>query len=177
MRDRVRFIDIETLGLAPEDPITAVGISDGHASTVLVRGKDMTRERLARLLDGAGLFVTFNGISFDVPRLRRAFPGLPWDLPHFDLAVEGRRLGLKGGLKKVERRLGYTRPRDLRGVDGPGAIRLWREHCRGNPRSLRRLVRYCAADVEALVHLAERIYGRLAKRYVDHERGWIERPE
>lgn len=173
LKDRVRFIDIETTGLAPEDLITLVGISDGFTSTVLVRGRDLHRERMAALLDGAGLLVTFNGKSFDLPRLRRAFPGLPWHLPHFDLAVEGRRLGLGGGLKKVERRLGYTRPRDLRGVDGPGAVRLWRAHCQGDPRALRRLVRYCRADVRALVHLAERIYERLERRHGPEGPGWL----
>jgi len=175
LRDRVRFLDIETLGLALEDPITVVGISDGQACSTLVRGRDLTRERLARALHGAGLLVTFNGTGFDVPRLRRAFPGLAWDLPHFDLAVEGRRLGLHGGLKRVERRLGYTRPRDLRGADGPEAVRLWRAHGAGDPRALRRLVRYCQADVQALVHLAERIHARLLRQFPPQGGGWLPR--
>ena len=176
LRDSLRFIDIETLGLAPEDPITMVGISDGYSSTVLVRGVDLVRERLARLLDGAGLFVTFNGIAFDVPRLKRAFPGLPWDLPHFDLAVQGRRVGLNGGLKKVERTLGCRRPRSLQGVDGLEAIRLWRRHCQGDAGALRKLIRYCRADVENLIPVANRIYARLvAQSRQDESNGWIER--
>ena len=51
------------------------------------------------------------------PRLRRAFPGLPWDLPHLDLAVAGRHVGLRGGLKSIERRLGWQRPGELAGLD------------------------------------------------------------
>jgi hypothetical protein len=176
LAENVRYLDIETLGLAPDDAITMVSMSDGYSTTTLVSGVDLCRENLARLLDGAGLLVSFNGIAFDVPRLKRAFPGLNWDLPHFDLAIEGRRVGLRGGLKRVERRLGYTRPRPLRGVDGAHAVRLWRDHMRGDAGALRRLMRYNRADVESLVFLADRIYDRLDSQAEDCDSaGWLRR--
>ena len=93
LRGGARFVDIETGGLDEADPITLVGISDGHHVTVLVRGRDLTRRRLADELVDAKLLVTFNGAAFDLPRLRAAFPGLPWDLPHFDLARPAARSG------------------------------------------------------------------------------------
>lgn len=158
-----RYIDIETTGLAPTDPITLVGVSDGHGTMVLVRGQSLCARALAALLHDARLLVTFNGTTFDLPRLRTAFPGLPWDLPHFDLAFEGRQVGLGGGLKAIEAALGRRRPRGLTGVSGPEAARLWRSHEAGDPHALRKLVRYCRADVEALVELAPRIHDRLAK--------------
>ena len=136
-------------------------MSDGHSTCVLVRDLGLTARALRAALADARLLVTFNGTGFDLPRLRAAFPGLPWDLPHFDLAIEGRAVGLGGGLKAVENALGVKRPRDLQGVSGLEATRLWRDHQAGDPDAVRRLVRYCRADVEGLVKLAPKIYARL----------------
>lgn len=174
LREGARFIDIETLGLAPTDPITLVGISDGYFSTVLVRGRDLTRERLWEALADARLLVTFCGATFDVPRLRAAFPGLPaWDLPHVDLAVLGRRVGLRGGLKAVERQLGRRRPQGLRELAGADAVRLWEAYQAGDRAALTRLTQYCRADTEALQAIAPRIYERLAEQSGESEPGWL----
>ncbi len=169
-----RFLDIETVGLQLTDPITLVGISDGYFSTVLVRGRDLNRERLWEALAGARLLVTFNGAAFDLPRLRRAFPGLPaWDLPHFDLAILGRRVGLRGGLKAVERALGRERPPELEAVDGAEAVRLWEAYQAGDRAALTQLTHYCRADTEALQALAPRIYQRLLAQAGEVGVGWL----
>ncbi|MGE0707268.1 MAG: ribonuclease H-like domain-containing protein [Planctomycetota bacterium] len=171
LRDHARYLDIETLGLALEDPITLVGISDGAYTSVLVRGRDLCPLRLAEELAGARMLVTFNGISFDLPRLRRAFPGLPWDLPHLDLAVAGRAVGLRGGLKAIERRLGWRRPGGE--LDGAEAVRLWQAYLAGDRAALPRLVRYCRADVGTLHSLAEVVVSRLARESRDGAPGWL----
>ncbi|MBX3468776.1 MAG: ribonuclease H-like domain-containing protein [Planctomycetes bacterium] len=163
LRRAARYLDIETTGLDPRDPITVVGVSDGRTTCVLVRGLGLSTRALAGVLADARLLVTFNGTGFDLPRLQASFPGLPWDLPHFDLAVEGRQVGLGGGLKAVERTLGHVRPRELQGLGGLEAARLWRAYQGGDAAALRRLVRYCRADVEALVALAPRIHARLSR--------------
>ncbi|MBL4845798.1 MAG: ribonuclease H-like domain-containing protein [Planctomycetes bacterium] len=173
LRDSARYLDIETLGLDLEDDITMVGISDGMLTTVLVEGRDLSARRLAEELAGARLLVTFAGANFDIPRLRRAFPTLPWDLPHLDLAIAGRHVGLRGGLKKVERALGWRRPPDVTSCDGKEAIRLWHAHLAGDRRALLRLIRYCRADVASLPPLAERIVQRLANQEAPR-RGWLE---
>src|SRR4051812_1652638 len=64
-----RYVDIETTGLAPSDPITLVGVSDGHGTLVLVRGQSLSARALGALLADARLLVTFNGTTFDLPRL------------------------------------------------------------------------------------------------------------
>ncbi|MDC3379414.1 exonuclease, partial [Planctomycetota bacterium] len=66
LRGHARYIDIETTGLDLREPITMVCVSDGRGSRVLVKGVDLTQARLARLLKGARLLVTFNGLQFDV---------------------------------------------------------------------------------------------------------------
>jgi uncharacterized protein len=162
LQAEARYIDIETTGLAPTDPITVVGVSDGHGTTVLVRGRGLSARALREVLADARLLVTFNGTTFDLPRLRASFPHLPWDLPHFDLALEGRQVGLSGGLKAIEATLGRRRPRGLQGITGAAAAALWRDHEAGDEEALRRLVRYCRADVESLVALAPAIHARLA---------------
>lgn len=175
LRDSARYLDIETLGLAMEDPITMVGISDGMFTKVLVEGRDLSARRLAEELAGARLLVTFAGAGFDLPRLRRAFPSLPWSLPHLDLAIAGRHVGLRGGLKGVERALGWRRPPEVTSCNGKEAVRLWRSHLAGNPRALTRLIRYCRADVASLPPLAEKIVERLAAQEApSRPHGWLD---
>jgi len=68
-------------------------------------------------------------------------------------------VGLKGGLKGVERAVGIARPGDLAQLDGWDAVRLWREHLGGSPESLRTLVRYNTEDIlnlEPLLDIAIR---------------------
>jgi len=64
-------------------------------------------------------------------------------------------VGLKGGLKGVERAVGIARPGDLADLDGWDAVRLWYEHLDGNPESLRTLVRYNIEDILNLEPLLE----------------------
>lgn len=176
LKDQARYLDIETLGLALDDPITMVGVGDGLFASVLVAGRDLTAQRLAQELSGARLLVTFAGTSFDLPRLRRAFPTLPWDLPHLDLAISGRHVGLRGGLKAVERALGWRRPAELSACDGKEAVRLWRRHQAGERGALLKLIRYCRADVASLPGLAAGIVARLAAAEEEARGGAAEAP-
>jgi len=173
LRGRARYVDIETTGLEVDAAITLVGISDGRTTRTLVRGVDLTPRRLAQALEGARLLVTFAGRAFDLPRLERAFPHLPWRLPSFDLAEAGRRVGLRGGLKAIERRLVGERDPDLDGLSGAEAVALWRAHERGCPRALPRLSRYNQADVDALVALAPLVHARLERALGASTPGWL----
>lgn len=159
------YVDIETTGLDEDDPITVVGLSCGRRSRALLSGRDLTHRALLRALRRARLIVTWNGAAFDLPRLRRRFPGLPWDLPHFDLALASRQLGLGGALKSVERTLGRRRPANLAGIDGAEAARLWRRHECGVRGAAHVLVEYCRADVQALVDLAPLLHQRMQARF------------
>ena len=112
------------------------------------------------------LLVTWNGRCFDAPILRREL-NIPLDTPggpgnrhaapmaHLDLLPVFRALGLRGGLKAVERLLGLDRG-GLTGVDGWDAVRLWRAYeYSGEARFLETLLAYNAADVLSLERLAE----------------------
>ena len=101
------------------------------------------------------MVVTFNGKAFDVPFLRRELgQDLLRNAAHFDLMHVLRRLGLKGGLKKIEQALGVGRPSVLSTLDGRDAITLWAMAQEGEDEALDTLIRYNAEDVLVLPRLA-----------------------
>ncbi len=161
---RTAFLDIETTGLAPgRDGVTCVGLSDGEGVVALVAGRDL--DRLPEELERFDLLVTYNGSCFDLPILAAAFPEIDFRrFHHVDLRYPLHRLGLKGGLKGVERALGLARATEVEGVDGYLAVLLWEEHLKGHPRALETLVTYCLEDVVHLKPLLAHAYDRLAEQ-------------
>jgi uncharacterized protein YprB with RNaseH-like and TPR domain len=152
-----RFLDIETDGLSFGSAITVIGVSDGRSARAFVAGRDL--ERFARTLEGAAVLVTFNGKGFDVPFIRRTFPRVAIPPAHIDLMHLMRGLGLRGGLKRIERELGLDRG-ELDGIGGADAVALWRRHRAGDRRALELLVRYNLEDVANLRYLMEWAYNR-----------------
>lgn len=159
------YLDIETDGLGPGAVITVVGVFRRGEYIPLVRGYNLTRENIARALEGSSMIVTFNGTSFDLPIIERHYPGALPPIPHLDLMHTARRAGLGGGLKAVERALGIEREVEVSGVNGEMAVRLWRlwerERSRG---ALKLLLRYNREDVRNLELLARRLYDALLAR-------------
>ena len=155
------FLDIETTGLSFEgDSVTCVGVSDGATTRAFVRGRDLPR--FPEALDGVELLVTYNGSSFDLPVLKRAFPAVDFDrFHHIDLRFPLHRLGVKGGLKGAEKQLGIGRSEAIDGVDGFMAVLLWRAHRAGSVTALDTLLRYCLEDVVNLKPLLALTYNRL----------------
>ena len=143
------YLDIETsddtVGCGA---ISALGILDRTGPRILLAGRDL--QRFPELACGWSLLVTFNGSSFDLPILRRAFPD--WQPPrgHIDLRHVLRRLGHGGGLKAIERRLSrlhLTRPAHLDGLDGGDTGWLFARGRAGDRGALRRFAEYNLYDV------------------------------
>ncbi len=153
------FLDIETDG---GDLVTAVGVLDRRGPRVYLRGRDL--EAFPETTAGWKVIVTFNGASFDLPILRRAFPGWHPPLAHVDLCHLWRRLGHQGGLKLLEREVGVGRPDHLDGVDGWEAVRLWRRHLDGDRAALRLLAEYNLYDAVNLRTLMDLGYNGLVER-------------
>ena len=159
------FLDIETTGVSPRSPITMVGVFDGARMHTLVRGQNLTRNNLGGILSGAKVMVTFNGSSFDIPMMESQFPGIVPGILHVDLRHPLRRLGLVGGLKRIERELGVERDRRVEYMTGEDAVYLWRLWERdGNRNALDLLTEYNAEDCRNLKVLAEHAYRNLRKR-------------
>ncbi|MCX8126599.1 MAG: ribonuclease H-like domain-containing protein, partial [Dehalococcoidia bacterium] len=71
------------------------------------------------------------------------------------------RLGLSGGLKAVEVRLGIER--ELKNINGLDAVMLWmRNEKKGDLKALETLLRYNREDVMNLLPLRREIDARLA---------------
>jgi hypothetical protein len=146
------YVDIETTGLsAGFDRITVVAMHTDAGTDLFVRGRNLRDFPAAAA--AFPLVVTFNGAVFDLPFLAREFDGW-WPVAHIDLRFALRRLGLRGGLKAIERQTGLARSSDVDGMTGWDAVRLWRSHERGDPRALDRLLDYARYDVVNLKPLA-----------------------
>jgi len=162
-RDEAVCLDIETNGLQPGEGgyITVVGLYDGHDWKSLVSGENLTPENLNRILSGYKYLITYYGASFDVPFLQRIFPGVKFDIPHFDLCYAARALGFNGGLKKLEATLGIERDEEVRGMDGYDAVRLWELARREEGEARRLLLAYNREDTVNLMRIAGILFSLL----------------
>lgn len=169
-RDAACFLDIETTGLS--HGITVVGIYSKKGYKYFLREIDLEREILLEELKKYNMLVTFYGRAFDMPFIEREL-GITLDVPHLDLCFAGKKVGLKGGLKKVESQVGIEREEDIGGLDGFDAVRLWNAYEKGSEDALDLLIRYNMADTVNLKVLADLIYDRLKEKTflpcTDHE--------
>ena len=152
------YVDIEWA-----EGVAVVGVLDREGIRCFVRGRDLERELPARMKHWTAL-VTFNGLAFDLPILRRAFPSWTPPAVHIDLKHVFQKLRMPGGLKKIEPRFGFIRPPHLARLTGTDAVFLWEAQRRGDPAALRRLVEYNLYDVFHLKPLAELGYNALVER-------------
>jgi uncharacterized protein len=162
-RDLTAFVDIETTALTPQEGIvTVVGVHGGGATRAFVAYDDL--EELPAYLQKFRLIVTFNGLLFDLPFLEARFPYIRFPSTHIDLRFLLRRLGITGGLKRIEQELGLGDRSGVEGIAGIDAVRLWEEARRGTPGSLTKLVEYNRADAVNLEPLLDFAVRELARR-------------
>ncbi|HEY3448991.1 MAG TPA: ribonuclease H-like domain-containing protein [Myxococcales bacterium] len=152
------YFDIETEGMTGAP--TVVSLFHAKGFQVFFQGKDL--DELPEAMARWPLWVSFNGSNFDAPVLAHYFGRrFPKPAMHLDLCHVGRRMGWRGGLKKIEDSLGFGRPSHLKGVDGLDAIFLWRYwHATKDVAALRLLAEYNLYDSIQLRTLAARVYNR-----------------
>jgi uncharacterized protein YprB with RNaseH-like and TPR domain/predicted nuclease with RNAse H fold len=161
--DRCVYLDIETTGLSTVfDTVTMVGLYDGRKYKVFVEGDNL--QNLPAHLDGQSVLITFNGAGFDLRFLRLAFPELELPPVHIDLRWIARKLGMKGGLKSVEEKLGLKRASSVEHLSGYDATVLWAKYLRGEKSALEQLIQYNTEDVVHLKAIMEIAYDLLCKR-------------
>ncbi len=154
--DQASYFDIETSGLDADSIVTLVCCF--HDNRPLHFLADENLDDFLDLLESVKLLVSFNGASFDVPRVLDRFhiPELP--CAHVDLRWLCHHAGWRGGLKKIEKALGLRRPADLDGLGGAEAVWLWHAWSeKRDERARRTLERYCSADTAMLKLLAGRL--------------------
>jgi len=162
-RENTVCLDIETNGLQPQSGgyVTVIGLYDGFEYKRLVSGQNLCAENLNKELEGCKCLVTFYGAAFDIPFLLRTFHDVKFDIPHFDLCFAAKRLGIKGGLKKIEQDFGIERDESVQGLDGYDAVKLWEHAKRGSHGALETLVRYNREDTVNLFRIAGIFYDML----------------
>lgn len=151
-RERIAYLDIETTGLeCPGDHITTIALYDGQTIHHYVHGENLLDFKDD--IRNYNLLVSFNGKCFDIPFLESYFH-MRIPAPHIDLRYVFASLGYKGGLKHIERTLGFDRG-ELADVDGFFAVLLWHDYQKkGNRAALDTLLAYNMLDtinLEALM--------------------------
>lgn len=146
------YLDIET---DRHGNVCVIGIFSQPGGFVQFYGDAITAGNLENALAGAKTIVTFNGDCFDLPTLDKYFDlDLKNTCASLDLLKVKKNLGLRGGLKELERMYGI--PRKTEGIDGYKAILLWEKYVkRGQKGALRLLLEYNKEDVINLVRLEE----------------------
>jgi uncharacterized protein len=159
-------LDIETNGLMPGSGgyVTMVGLYNGFDYKSFIRNINLTPENLRNELSGYKYLITFFGAGFDIPFLMRAMPDLKFDIPHFDICFGSKRIGFRGGLKKLEQELGITRDKSVKGINGYDAIKLWENARRGSSDALQLLEIYNKEDTVNLLQIADIVYKKLREQ-------------
>ena len=150
------YLDIETCA---GDQVTIVGIYREDRGMLQLVGGEITDMKVWEALDGVETLCTFNGDRFDLPLLERQTRlDLRSRFRSLDLLRECRRVGLKGGLKRMEERFGIRRT--TRGMNGWNALQLWAQYeGDGDREALRLLLEYNREDVMNLVQLERIVVG------------------
>jgi len=168
-KSKAVYLDIETSGMYEGiDEITVIGLYNGDTVETFVNGVDLDEFELA--IARYDLVITFSGSSFDLPFIRRWFPGISLPPAHIDLRFLLQRLGYKGGLKKIEREVGLLRDSSIEDLDGYGAVLLWKAYLWGDDKALETLIQYNTADIVNLEHLMLMGYNRMKDRELSGSR-------
>lgn len=170
-REEAIFLDIETTGLDFESNINVIGLFDGINTKIMIRGINLDYKILQKELLNYKLIITFNGAAFDVPFLKKRYPDLMPNVPHFDLKHCCARLGLTGGLKEIEKQLGIERKNEIvKEFHGGDAAVLWRMYrATMDDYYLNLLIEYNEEDTINLRFIADYVYNGLKKRALEGE--------
>lgn len=143
-------------------PISVIGVyrpKDGEIDyTAFVKGKNLTAENLKQIFAECKLLITFNGINYDVPEIRKQFPSvIPENIPVVDLYLLARRMELDTGLKTLEQHFKIFRKEE---VENKRKIstKMWKRYEeKGDEKALNILIEYNRQDAINLYPLAEKI--------------------
>ncbi|RLG11208.1 exonuclease [Candidatus Pacearchaeota archaeon] len=157
----ILFVDIETEGLSKEkNDITLIGIYKEDRYYPFI--KNLNLDKALKILAYTPIWITFGGENFDVPFIKKTFPQLKTPLIHIDLFFLAKEVGLRGGLKKIEKMLGIIR--ETEGLNGYDAVKLWKKWVEEKDKSaLKKLIIYNKEDVVNLKKIMDYVIIKLLK--------------
>lgn len=164
-KDEAVFLDIETTGLdRNNDDITVIGLFNGIQTKTMIKGINFNLKELKNELSKYKLIVTFNGASFDIPFINKLYPNLLPNIPNFDIKSITNKLGLTGGLKEIEKKLGIKRNKIIEKFYGGDALTLWKMYrATGDDYYLELLVEYNEEDIINLKKIAEHCIDKMSE--------------
>ena len=160
--DRIAYLDIETTGLSANySYITTIAVYDGKKVHDFIRGENL--DDFPKFISKFPAITTFYGKSFDIPFIKKEM-GIDFNQIHFDVCFLLRKLKIKGGLKKIEKRFGISRG-ELEDLDGYTAVLLWNKFKKSKKREyLETLLAYNNEDVINLEFLLYQAYNLLIEK-------------
>lgn len=167
----ISFLDIETTGFSPSfSEVSIICLYHKQKFHTFVKGINL--KKFLPFLSDIKLLTTFCGSHFDIPHLKEALRIPYFPCPHIDLRWQCYHLGLRGGLKNIETKLGLSRPPNYQGITGQEAIELWYSYKNTQDlASLKKLKIYSLLDVLSLRLLLMKI---LEKRQTVMNKGLFE---
>lgn len=146
------YLDIET---DRKGKICVIGLLVENNGFIQWYGDNISTESIERELSNVKTIVTFNGDLFDLPQIKKCLNiDLQTNFISRDLFKDKKKLGIKGGLKQLEKMFGIERKTE--GVNGYQAMWLWEKYKKhGNREALELLLEYNKEDVVNLTRLEE----------------------
>lgn len=154
MPDDALYYDIETDGRGAASMVTCIATAQKNRTAFYCAGINL--EGFLSDWARAKILVSFNGKRFDTPIICKRF-GLTTIPAQIDLMDELRHFGYQGGLKSIEKALGFKRAQSTC-VNGNDAVQYWQLFQQtGDPATLEQLRIYNQEDVASLQFLARRL--------------------
>ncbi len=151
------YLDVE---MDRDGKLCVLGAFTEDEGFIQPHGEKITAARVTEILAKADTIVTFNGDNFDIPTIKKCLD-LDLALTHrsLDLFKVKKGMGIKGGLKELEKMYGIERKTE--GVDGYRAVLLWEKYSRrGRMDALNLLLEYNKEDVINLISLEKVLFGQ-----------------
>lgn len=144
------YLDIET---DRKGNICVIGVYIEKYGFMQLSGKGITADKFSEIINLGDTIVTFNGDNFDLPQIKKYLDiDLKQTHKSIDLLKIKRKLGIKGGLKELEKMFGIKRKTE--GINGYNAMTLWEIYVKkGRLDALNLLLEYNREDVLNLIPL------------------------
>ncbi|MBI2628478.1 ribonuclease H-like domain-containing protein [Candidatus Pacearchaeota archaeon] len=152
-------LDIEVTDFG--GPISVIGIYTPKPGLIecqtFIKGRNLNKENMQSFFSNAKLLITFNGLAFDIPKIKSELPGLiPDNIKILDLFLFAKALDMPHSLRTLENTFGIerlTKDSEKKRV----AVKLWHQYMRGSTKALKKLIDYNVQDTINLYFLAEKL--------------------